>query len=200
MTVRQWSQWPAYACVLTALLIFGLTGAPDRAGAPAPARALGAADALGPAAIPRPAATPKPAGTRAQAHARGAPGICTSPAHSALAATLSRRIAHALHGLSATVGIAADDPEQGIRCRYHQWWKFHSAIVIKVIILGALLYQLRGYRNLSSYEAGLAEAMITDSDNDAADELWNELGAAALQRFLTAARMNHTVLGQYDYW
>jgi beta-lactamase class A len=196
----QRSRWPAYACVLTALLVFGLMGAPDPAGTPGPARAPGAADAFGPAAIPRPAAPPKPAGTPAPVPARGAPGICTSPAHSALAATLSRRIASALRGLSATVGIAADDPEQGIRCRYHQWRAFHSASVIKVIILGALLYQLHGYRNLSSYEADLAEVMITDSDNDAADALWNEVGAAGLQRFLTAAQMNHTVLGQYDYW
>src|SRR5262249_57426966 len=84
--------------------------------------------------------------------------------------------------------------------RYHEWRAFHSASVIKVIILGALLYQLQGPRNLSPYEDALARAMITDSDNDATDALWYEIGMTALQRFLTAARMNRTVLGQGDYW
>jgi len=139
-------------------------------------------------------------GTAASVPARAAPGICTWPAQPALAAKLSRQLASALRGLSATVGIAADDPEEGIRCRYHQWRAFHSASVIKVIILGALLYQLQGPRNLSPYEDALARAMITDSDNDATDALWYEIGMTALQRFLTAARMNRTVLGQGDYW
>jgi Beta-lactamase enzyme family len=42
--------------------------------------------------------------------------------------------------------------------------------------------------------------MITESHNDAQDTLWNEIGMTALQRFLTAAGMKHTVLGTDDYW
>jgi beta-lactamase class A len=42
--------------------------------------------------------------------------------------------------------------------------------------------------------------MITESDNDAQDTLWNEIGMTALERFLTAAGMDHTVLGTDDYW
>ena len=42
--------------------------------------------------------------------------------------------------------------------------------------------------------------MITESDNGAADELWNEIGMTELQRFVTAAGMRHTELGQDDYW
>ncbi len=72
--------------------------------------------------------------------------------------------------------------------------------MIKVITLGALLYELQGQQNLSPDQAALAQAMITESDNDAQDTLWNEIGMTALQRFLTAARMNHTVLGTDDYW
>jgi beta-lactamase class A len=132
--------------------------------------------------------------------ARATPGICTSSVQPALAAKLSRQIANALHNLSSTVGIAAADPEEGIRCRYHQWRKFHSASVIKVITLCALLHQLEGRENLSPYQADLAQTMITESDNDAQDMLWNEIGMTALQRFLTAAGMNHTVLGTDDYW
>ena len=175
--MRRWSRWPAHACVLTALLVPGPAGAPGAV------------------------TTPGPAGTPAAVPARAAPGICTSSVQPALAARLSRRIASALHGLSSTVGIAAADPEEGIRCRYHQWWEFHSASVIKVITLGALLYQLQQeHESLSPDQAVLATAMITESDNDAQDTLWNEVGMPALQAFLNAARMNHTVLGQDDFW
>jgi beta-lactamase class A len=72
--------------------------------------------------------------------------------------------------------------------------------VIKVITLCALLYELQGLQNLTPDQAFLAQAMITESDNDAQDTLWNEVGMDALQRFLTAARMDHTRLGQDDYW
>jgi beta-lactamase class A len=105
-----------------------------------------------------------------------------------------------VHGLSSTVSIAADDSEERVSCRYHQWQEFHSASVIKVITLCALLYELQGEQNLSPYQDVLAQAMITESDNDAQDALWNEVGMDALQRFLTAARMDHTQLGQDDYW
>jgi beta-lactamase class A len=156
---------------------------------PAHACLLAALLVPGPAAVP---ASPAPA--------RTAPGICTSSVQPVQAAQLSRRIASALRGTYATVGIAADDPEEGIRCRYHQWRDFHSASLVKVIILGALLYQLQGHQNLSPGQAALAQAMITESDNGAADTLWNEIGMTSLQRFLTAAGMNHTVLGQDDFW
>jgi beta-lactamase class A len=99
------------------------------------------------------------------------------------------------------VGIAMGDSDEDLRCRYHQWREFHSASVIKVITLGALLYQLQQeHESLSPDQAVLATAMITESDNDAQDELWNEIGMPELQAFLNAAGMNHTVLGQDDFW
>jgi len=73
--------------------------------------------------------------------------------------------------------------------------------VIKVITLGALLYQLQQeHASLTSYQDALATSMITESDNDAQDELWNEVGMPALQAFINAARMDHTVLGTDDFW
>jgi beta-lactamase class A len=98
------------------------------------------------------------------------------------------------------VGIAVDDSDHDFRCRYHQWQEFHSASVIKLITLGALLYELHGRANLGSDQDALARAMITESDNDAQDELWNQVGMPGLQAFLNAAGMNHTVLGQDDFW
>jgi beta-lactamase class A len=200
MTVRRWSRWPAGAGALAAVLILGTTDAPSPAGAPGAAGPPASARPSGPADTPGPADTSRPAATPASLPARATPGICTSSTQPALAAKLSRQIARALHGLSSTVGIAADDSKERLSCRYHQWRKFHSASVIKVITLCALLYELQEPQNLSPDQAELAQAMITESDNDAQDTLWNEVGMDALQRFLTAARMDHTWLGQDDYW
>ena len=92
------------------------------------------------------------------------------------------------------MGIAIADPEEGIRCRYHQWREFHSASVIKVITLCALLHQLQGRENLSPYQADLAQAMITESDNDAQDTLWNEIGMTVeeAEHELIVATLRHT--------
>jgi hypothetical protein len=42
--------------------------------------------------------------------------------------------------------------------------------------------------------------MITESDNDAATALWNDVGMGSLQRLLDLAGMKQTVLGQDGYW
>ena len=209
--MRRRGRWPWYALALSALLISGSAVAPAQVGAPAPAGALRSASApvsSSPSASPStpapagaPASTPSPASTPAAAPAATTPKICTSPDQPALAAALSRRIARALRSTEATVSIAVHDSDEDVRCRYHQWQEFHSASVIKVITLGALLYQLQqAHETLDSYQDTLATAMITQSDNDAQDELWNEIGMPGLQAFVNAARMDHTVLGTDDYW
>jgi beta-lactamase class A len=191
-------RWPWYALALSALLISGSTGRP------APARTTAAASGRVTVSAPAAASTPSPASTPARAStppATAAPAICTSSDQPALAAKLSRRIASALRGTVATVGFAVEDTDEDFSCRYHQWREFHSASVIKVITLGALLYQLQGeHESMSPEQAELATAMITVSDNTAQDELWNEIGMPALQAFVNAARMNHTVLGTDDFW
>jgi len=215
MTKRWLGQWPWYALALSALLISGSAIAPAPAGpratsaaaapagTPSPARASTPppSSTPAPARTGAPASTPSPAGTPPAARAAAAPRICTSPTQPALAAALSRQIARALRGTEATVGIAVEDSDAGFRCRYHQWQEFHSASVIKVITLGALLYQAQQeHESLGSYEDALATSMITESDNDAQDELWNDIGMSGLQAFVNAAGMNHTWLGQDDYW
>jgi hypothetical protein len=78
---------------------------------------------------------------------------------------------------------------------------FSSASIVKTIILAALLrwHQETG-TPLSATEQYEATLMITQSDNDAATYLWNEVGLDRLQDFLDAAKMNETELGQDGYW
>ncbi|MGI5253476.1 serine hydrolase [Actinacidiphila glaucinigra] len=42
--------------------------------------------------------------------------------------------------------------------------------------------------------------MITQSDNNATTALWNELGRAKVQAFLSAAGMTQTVPGSGGFW
>jgi hypothetical protein len=150
---------------------------------------------------PGPRASPSPRTPAAAARGQRQAGVCSSAAHPGLAAKISRGITRALRGRVSLTGVAADDPALGLSCQLHPWWEFHSASVVKVIILGALLRELQGgHDQLTSRQASLATAMITQSSNAAATALWDEVGRAGLAGFLAAAGMTRTELGPGGYW
>ena len=129
--------------------------------------------------------------------------ICTPPTRKRrkLAARMSRGIAAALQGRSSVVSLAVADSRTGVTCQFHPRRHFHSASIVKVIILGALLRHLMiEHRDLSPAQVTLTTEMITESSNSAATTLWDDLGPRHLQRFLDLARMTHTTLGQDGYW
>ena len=131
-----------------------------------------------------------------------AAGICTSPsaAGHALAARMSRGILAAVRG-APDVGLAVADTHTGMSCELHPGWHFDSASIAKVLILAALLHKVAASHGvLSAGQAGLAREMITESDNAAANTLWDEVGRANLQRFLGLAGMTHTTLGPGILW
>jgi hypothetical protein len=128
-----------------------------------------------------------------------AAAICKSAIRPRLAARLSRGIEKALAGRVSDVGLTVADPRLGLTCALHQTRHFDSASAIKAIIISALVYKEHGSGHLTSAQRGLAWEMITESDNDAATDLWDEVGLASLQRFLDAAHMTHTVLDD-DAW
>src|SRR5262249_29765040 len=72
------------------------------------------------------------------------------------------------------------------------------ASVIKVTILSALLLKVHGPSHLTKHQRNLAYLMITQSNNDAATDLWQDVGMTGMQRFLNKAGMRHTVLN--DAW
>jgi beta-lactamase class A len=169
-----------------------------------------AAAATGPIAIvhAQPAVSQAKAGTPARTAARDLPDapaapICTSAArkYRRLASRMSRGITAALRGRVSVVGLTAADARTHITCKLHPWWTFHSASVVKVIILGALLHELEAeHRALTPEEVTLTQAMITQSSNSAATALWDEVGMRNLQRFLNLAKMKHTQLGEDGFW
>jgi hypothetical protein len=129
-------------------------------------------------------------------------GICTSPpARRRLAAQLSADIGGALLGRADDHAVAVYDTVSRVSCYGDSDRHFASASIVKAIILAALLrwHQELG-TPLSSWEEHEATLMITQSDNDAATDLWNEVGVSRLQHFLDLAEMNQTQLGDDGYW
>jgi beta-lactamase class A len=129
-------------------------------------------------------------------------GICTSPSvYRKLAARLSADIQHALHHRAGNHAATVYDAVTGVSCHADGDRHFDSASIVKAIILGALLrrHQEAGTR-LSSFEEREATLMITRSDNDAATDLWDEVGMSGLRHFLDLAGMRETRLGQDGYW
>ena len=146
-------------------------------------------------------APPAPAATQASARPAAATVACTSAAHPAVAAALTRDIQAARRGRSSTVAVWVDDPGAGITCSLSGSAHFDSASIVKVTILGAVLRKaLDQDRYLTSNEVVLLRAMITRSDNNAASTLWARLGRSYLQHFLNLAGMRQTVLGPGGYW
>jgi len=141
------------------------------------------------------AAMPAPSAAAATV-ARATKPICTSAKRPRFAARLSSGLEKAISGRNTSIGMAVSDPRLGLTCRLHPWWHFDAASTVKVTILSALLLKKGGPGHLTKAERALAKKMITESDNDAATALWNEVGMHDMQRFLNKAAMNHTVLNE----
>ncbi len=138
------------------------------------------------------------ASTRSAGTAIASGQICVSKEHPKLAARLSRRITGAVRGRKGEIGLAAADAKLGLTCSLNGSAHFYAASVIKATIISALLLKEGGVGHLSARQHTLAWKMITESDNDAATALWNQIGIRGMQRFLDRARMTHTVLA--DAW
>jgi beta-lactamase class A len=128
--------------------------------------------------------------------------LCTAPAkYAALAAKLSKDITAAMHGRHGHIAVRVEDVRTGVECRYNEGSRSHSASVMKVTILAALLYWHQQTRtSLSSTEKHAATLMIEQSDNDAATYLWDELGESRVRNFLKAATMTETELDPSGAW
>jgi hypothetical protein len=139
-----------------------------------------------------------PSASAAPSRAAGpapAVSICISAKHPRLAARISSGITAALAGRShSVVGLAAEDPAEGLSCALHQTWHFYAASVIKVTIISALLRKEHGPAGLTSAQRHLAYLMITQSSNSAATALWNDVGMRGMQAFLDRAGLRHTIL------
>ena len=129
-------------------------------------------------------------------------GLCTAPAdHRALASRVSADIWAGLRDRTGSQSASVYDRVTGLSCSYNGSKHFDSASIVKAIILGALMrWHQETKTSLSSWERYEATLMIEQSDNDAATDLWDELGMTRLQHLLNLADMGETQLGQDGEW
>jgi beta-lactamase class A len=136
--------------------------------------------------------------TASAAAPQSAPRVsCVAASHSndSLATKMAHDIDGRLAGRASAVGLEETDTGTGITCTYHAAWHFYAASAVKATILAALLRKAQEqHRNLTASERSLAWLMITQSDNDAATALWNDVGFSHMQHFLNLAKMSETKL------
>ncbi|MFI1577471.1 serine hydrolase [Embleya sp. NPDC020630] len=89
-------------------------------------------------------------------------------------------LAAAMPATTGSVSVAILDPADGTIAGYREDRAYVAASIVKVDILAALLLRAQhDDRAPTAAERAAAEAMIENSDNDAADTLWSAIGGAA---------------------
>jgi hypothetical protein len=100
------------------------------------------------------------------------------------------------------MAVGLVDRTTGVKAAFGGGHQFHTASIVKADILAILLlrHQAAG-TPLSEYEQKLATLMIEDSDNDAATDLWNDVGAAeGVAEANVRLGLHHTTPGEDGYW
>ena len=107
-----------------------------------------------------------------------------------------------LSGRAGEIDAAVYDLKSGRTYCYRPWAREDAASVMKVDILATLLAELQAaHRVLSGEALDLATTMIENSDNDAAQDLWDqEGGAEAVARFDARIAMLDTTPGAFGAW
>jgi hypothetical protein len=184
----------------SAVLMVGVVACSSAGAATASAAAAGASRTAEVATSRATTAKASTAGSAAAATVTE--GLCTAPAaRRALAAQLSADIWKGLRGRNGVHAVSVYDRVTGVYCVYNGSKHFDSASIVKAIIMAALLrWHQETKTPLSAWEKSEGTLMITQSDNDAATALWDELGMANLQHFLNLADMGETQLGQDGEW
>lgn len=130
--------------------------------------------------------------------AQGVQCISAGGKHDKIAKRIAKGVDAKIAGRGTPIGLNLTDSETGITCWYHPTLHFYAASVMKVAILGSLLRKVQQeHRWLTKNELHEAWLMITQSDNDAADDIWFEVGMPFVQHFLDLAKMKQTVLNKH---
>jgi beta-lactamase class A len=100
------------------------------------------------------------------------------------------------------VAVAVDDLSTGATAAYDGSTEFVTASIVKVDILATLLYQLQhAGQSVGADDQYQAQTMIENSDNDAASDLYAEVGGAqAIDDANQAFGLTQTTVGTDGYW
>jgi beta-lactamase class A len=100
------------------------------------------------------------------------------------------------------VAVAVDDLSTDTTAAYDGSTEFVTASIVKVDILATLLYQLQqAGQSLTAAEQYLATTMIENSDNDAASDLYTDVGGSgAIDDANQVFGLTQTTVGSDGYW
>ena len=103
---------------------------------------------------------------------------------------------------TGNLAVGVIDRTSGVRAVYHGGRRFHTASIVKADILAALLLQHQEAGSaLSENDKELATRMIENSNNDAATDLWSDVGGAAgVAQANVHLGLRHTTPGEGGYW
>ena len=135
--------------------------------------------------------------TMASASTRSSGVYCVSRIreYASVAKRMAKDLDRRFEGRDSDEGLKLTDSKTRVTCWYHSHRHFIAASVIKVTILAALLRRAQQeHRHLTRAETHAAWLMITQSDNDAANQLWFDVGLRFMQHFLNLAKMSQTKL------
>jgi len=113
--------------------------------------------------------------------------------------TLHDAVLHYLQGRSGAEAVAVHDYRANRDYLVYKDRTVWTASIVKLEILQALLHKRNG--QLSSYEKSEAKTMIENSDNDAAEELWERIGyGPGLDKFSKLAGLTDTKSDPRGRW
>ncbi|GIH15864.1 hypothetical protein Raf01_40360 [Rugosimonospora africana] len=112
------------------------------------------------------------------------------------------QVAAYLAQYSSHASFALLDRVTGEKILYQESHAFETGSIVKVDILAALLWQeQQSGTGLSPAQQQLATKMITESDNDAASALWNQIGEeSGLAQADAVFGLTETSPGTNGYW
>jgi hypothetical protein len=115
---------------------------------------------------------------------------------------LSTALAPVLAHQTGHIAVGVINTASGNEAIYRGGLRFHTASIVKADILAALLLQHQSAGSpLGSTEQEQVSQMIEASNDDAASDLWSDIGGASALRAADATLgLVHTVPGQDGYW
>jgi hypothetical protein len=154
----------------------------------------------------QPSATPAPTSTRTTTAATTPPATATAAAAARTTASPDAAVTQAVRalGVSGNLSVAVTDADGGASATYDSSGdtSYDTASIVKVDILATLLLQdQHAGTHPTAEQQSLATAMIERSDNDAALDLWHDIGrGAGLAAANKTLGLHHTVGGDGDLW
>ncbi len=142
-------------------------------------------------------------GTSSTATARATtPRQSQPPAPPTAQQNLTAAVAPVIAQSGGDAAVAVDDLSTGTTAAYDGSTEFDTASIVKVDILATLLYQLQQTgQSLTTAEQYLAATMIENSDNDAASDLYTDVGGSpAIDAANQVFGLTQTTVGTDGYW